>query len=622
MFRIPKISIRERFVGLSVLILITSIIVLNIYKYTGAINLQDKNVSKISSDLTYLIGMSISQDILNEDYFLLEAKLNDILHSIDFIVEISVRGLSDEIIAIVKKDKKAEREFFHSYDIFKNTTQIGNVKIAINPAQLSDALTSEQYETANNLIYINLLTALIIILLVNISIIDPIESISKLIHTNKSESSKHIDKHVITINELRKDAQTITKQRLDQDNELISAKQQLAAVLSTIGEAIITINSDSEIIMANKAAEMLWGYTKDEIANKNLIFMMPEKFRDMHLRGLNSYLETGVSKIIDSRVEVIGLHSSGREFPMELHISETLIDNKTYFTAAARDITNKKQEETKLIASKKHTELMLEIKTKELKNAQMLLIQAEKLETIGTLAAGVAHEVKNPLAIIQLGIDYLKRSVNSEQSESVEILNDMRNAIHRADYVIKELMDFSAARNINKAPVDLIMVLKESIRLTSHELVKEKIHVENLHVKENLIIDVDKLKIMQVFINIIMNSVHAMSKTGGTIYFKSRVYKGDGVDFDISASRLYKGPIVVVEIEDTGPGVEINKLSKISEPFYTSKKAGKGTGLGLTVCENIIRLHNAKMEFYNNKYGGFGVRLVFNEFTGDHNETA
>jgi PAS domain S-box-containing protein len=371
--------------------------------------------------------------------------------------------------------------------------------------------------------------------------------------------------------------------------------------------------------MANKAAEELWGYSAKAIKNTNLTLMMPERFREMHTNGLNNYVNTGVSRIINRRVEVVGLHANGFEFPMDLFISETLIDNKINFTAAVRNITKRKKERQLLLDSKKSTEVMLAEKTKKLMDAQMLLIQSEKQETIGILAAGVAHEVKNPLAIIQLGIDYLRQVIKSSP-EKTETLDDMNDAVKRADSVIKELMDFSAARNLKKESVNMRMVVDESIRLTSHELVKSKIKTDVIFSDNDVTINIDKQKIIQVLINIIMNSIHAMGENDGVIKFRGKIMKGEGVDFDISASRLQKGPLFILMIEDTGPGVEKDKLDKISEPFYTSKKSGEGTGLGLAITENIIQLHNAKIVLYNVEDGGFGVKLIFNMYPGEYYE--
>lgn len=233
----------------------------------------------------------------------------------------------------------------------------------------------------------------------------------------------------------------------------------------------------------------------------------------------------------------------------------------------------------------------------ELKHAQLKLIQTAKLESIGRLAAGVAHEVKNPLAVIQLGIDYLTRTVKDTSQDCIETVQEMDDAVRRADAVIKGLLDFSRSEQLSLASLDLNSVIEESLLLVKHELTQNQISLKK-HLAEPLPpIELDRNKIKQVFINVFMNAVHAMGNHGNLSVRTFLLPTTTGGD----ANRIPAAGTVVVEIEDTGTGIPEDKLDKLFDPFFTTKPVGVGTGLGLSVSRNIVELHRATIKIANRK---------------------
>ncbi|MBT7953367.1 MAG: hypothetical protein HN764_17200 [Gammaproteobacteria bacterium] len=269
------------------------------------------------------------------------------------------------------------------------------------------------------------------------------------------------------------------------------------------------------------------------------------------------------------------------------------------------------QKELKI--EQERTEELLTKRTSELREIQLQLFQAEKMETIGTLSAGIAHEVKNPLAVIQLGINYLQKTL--QKDEGIDgVIQDMDNAVHRADSVIKELVDFSASKQLKLEKQEPNQIIEESLLLVKHELTKYNINVVKKLDKNISLIEADRNKLQQVFINVYMNAILAMGAKG-TLLVRSYagVLKNELKKHDMSTSgqfRLTKN-VVVIEIQDTGPGIKSEDENKIFEPFFTTKKAGVGTGLGLTVTENIVRLHNAYIDIKNHKEGGVIVSIIF-----------
>jgi signal transduction histidine kinase len=249
----------------------------------------------------------------------------------------------------------------------------------------------------------------------------------------------------------------------------------------------------------------------------------------------------------------------------------------------------------------------------ELQNAQMELIQAAKLESIGRLAAGVAHEVKNPLAIIQLGVNFLEATLDGNRDVK-EVIGEMDEAVKRADGVIKGLVDFSRSEKLDLTVQDLNPIIEKSLNLVRHELIKGHITLETRLDNTISPVAVDRNKIQQVFINLFMNAVQAMEGRGNLAVSTTEKELSQKELPIISRRKNHFGAgdkAVVVEITDTGPGIPEDKLDKLFDPFFTTKPTGKGTGLGLSITRKIIDLHDAVIDIRNREEGGVAVNLLF-----------
>jgi PAS domain S-box-containing protein len=252
----------------------------------------------------------------------------------------------------------------------------------------------------------------------------------------------------------------------------------------------------------------------------------------------------------------------------------------------------------------------------ELKAAQFQLIQAEKMQSIGRLAAGVAHEVKNPLGILRMGVDYLAKTMDSGDENLALILGDMTEAIKRADSIILGLLDFSVPHALDSEPEDLSEIVRQSLMLVRHSMNESNVRLEMSLSEELPAAWLDRNKIKQVILNVLMNAIHAMPH-GGTLTARTFVRKLEQseVDHDAGsrlANRFRAGETVaVVEVMDTGTGIPEEKLRHVFDPFFTTKAAGKGTGLGLTVTKTIVELHGGNIDIRNREEGGVRVTLVF-----------
>ncbi|MFH0856164.1 MAG: ATP-binding protein [Candidatus Omnitrophota bacterium] len=232
----------------------------------------------------------------------------------------------------------------------------------------------------------------------------------------------------------------------------------------------------------------------------------------------------------------------------------------------------------------------------KLKETQEQLIQAAKMQVIGGLASGVAHEVKNPLTVILQGVEYLEKKVSSENQDIYPVLNNVKIAVEKADNIIRGLLDFSRVSKLDTRLEDINSVCERALSLLSHQFERNGIQVIKEMQPGIPAIMLDKNKIEQVVINLLMNAVQAVPK-GGKI--RLRTYcRGAGGE-------------VSLEVEDNGPGIPQEALGRIFDPFFTTKRSSGGTGLGLSVVKNIVEMHKGKIEIKNNSGSGAIAVLTF-----------
>ena len=275
------------------------------------------------------------------------------------------------------------------------------------------------------------------------------------------------------------------------------------------------------------------------------------------------------------------------------------------------EIYNEKEKKEKAEQALRESEEKLRKAYVQLKAAQEQLIQDEKLKAIGQLASGVAHEVRNPLAIIIQGVDYLEKMISPKKKEAVDILKMLKNSVVRADRIVGSLLDFSKSSKMDFRAEDVNSILEDALNLVRAKFKFENIEIVRRMEKDIPKIRADKPRLIQVFVNILLNAVQAMPEGGKIIVhtgteklekFKNGVGRRKNDYFRIGEK------IVIAEIEDTGIGISENNLKKIFDPFFTTKGPHGGTGLGLSVSRNIITMHNALIDVKSKT--GKGTKVI------------
>ena len=380
---------------------------------------------------------------------------------------------------------------------------------------------------------------------------------------------------------------------------------------------VVISSSRGDIEYVNPKFTQVTGYTLEELTGKNVRILKSDHTpREEYAR-----LWGDISAGREWRGQFYNRKKNG-EFYWATAIISSIKNAEgviTHYVSVQEDITERKQAEEQmrqLNGDLLHKQQELLAAMEKLEATQMQLVEAEKMKTIGHLAAGVAHEVKNPLGVLRLGLDYLSRQPGNKDPDTVQALDDMSRAIKQASSVVGELLSLGKAQELVMETVDLHNLLEGSLALLRVALANNRVKVVRELVPGLPALRLDARKIEQVFINLVMNAIHAMPD-GGTLTVRTCVKQLDPAEADdVSGlqlrSRLRLGDaVVMVDIDDTGIGIPEDKLPKVFDPFFTTKTHGKGTGLGLTVCKTIVGFHGGVLNLRNRPEGGVRASVMF-----------
>jgi len=250
----------------------------------------------------------------------------------------------------------------------------------------------------------------------------------------------------------------------------------------------------------------------------------------------------------------------------------------------------------------------------ELKSAQEKLIQAEKLATVGRLAAGVAHEINNPLAAIMISVQRLTGLIKNEGAANIDsevyvkTLELVERATNNCKRIVAGLLAFSRPIKLQSASTDIHKVVEESLEVLEDQIKVHKVRVVNDFAPHLLIIKADKYKLGEVFSNLIVNACEAMPE-GGQLRIATRLQQPGTEARREAMDEADK--TVEIKFSDTGEGISDEDMFKIFDPFFSTKGPGKSVGLGLSVSYGIIQQHGGAIEVSSQKGKGttFIVRL-------------
>ena len=323
-------------------------------------------------------------------------------------------------------------------------------------------------------------------------------------------------------------------------------------------DAIFLVDEDCTLVRVNREMERLLGYDRQEMVGKNI-----EKFIALDKEECKNLLKMG--KVTMKEVDF--MTSDGRLLPFEVNLTVVKYGKKKGILGFARDVSERKKMERQLI-------------------------QAEKLAATGRLAADIAHEVNNPLGIIKNYLTILKRESVFTKKDVVESIDIIDEEINRIAEIIKGLLAFSRSEPGERVSCNINDTIKQILHLTHNALEAHGIKVE-MDLDESIReVQASPGHVKQVFINLINNAQDALPE-GGFLQVKT---------YDLEESG------VVIEVVDSGVGLDEDSVNEVFSPFYTTKGV-KGTGLGLSISYGIVKGYNGKISLENRKEGGVRAKV-------------
>jgi len=356
----------------------------------------------------------------------------------------------------------------------------------------------------------------------------------------------------------------------------LRARLDLQAVLDAAVEAVILIDENGIIETFNRSAERLFGWTAAEVLGKNVSLLMEGADRVGHDGYIKRFLNTGEAKIIGIGREVPARRRDGSVFPAMLAVGEVQQSNPRRFVGFLHDITLRRQAE------------------EAARQSEARLNHFARLSTMGEMAAGLAHEINQPLTAIatfsQAATRMLSRPEGIEREDLSEALDQITAQALRAGEVIRRLRAFVKNREVRHERVDCRRVVEDSRLLLEADARSNSVQLR-LQVADSLpSITADPVQLQQVLINLVRNAIEASADVPGAHR-----------EVILSANLDGEG-MVEVAVADHGHGLSTEAAERLFHPFFTTKPGG--TGLGLVISSSIIRAHNGRLAYRSTPGGG------------------
>lgn len=355
--------------------------------------------------------------------------------------------------------------------------------------------------------------------------------------------------------------------------ELKASEKHLENILKLAPAAIVIVNSNKSIRYFNQAAESIFCYRAKEIIGQSFDLLMPEKFRLRHRKLVETFENSEqVNLTMGNRQEIVGLRKSGEEFPATASVSKLEIAGDTVFTVMLADITERKASEAQLI-------------------------QADKLATLGTLAAGTSHELRQPLNIIRLLVQSDLMDIEQGSTKVTMYVEDLEKIdaqIQRMSDIISHLNIYSRKELLPAEPFLPNIVVRQALTLIHQQFASENIHIEHSIPDTCGSVNGSAVQMEQVVLNLLSNAHDAVTERLSNVEASDKSHQST-----INIELTEGDDQITLTVTDNGGGIRESELSRVFDPFYTNKEVGKGTGLGLSVSHSIIQSMGGNIKAYN-----------------------
>jgi len=366
------------------------------------------------------------------------------------------------------------------------------------------------------------------------------------------------------------------------ENLLASSEYEHREIIDNMIDGVVTIDETGSVLSFNTAAEEIFGYRREEIISRNIKELMPENESHHHDDYLSKYIQTGDEGIIGSVRDVIARHQNGKEFPLRLSLSEIPKDSrgKRRFIGACFDITEQKEQE-------------------------MLLRRSQKMDALGNLTSGIAHDYNNMLNVI-IGYAGILQKKLKDTPDLTSFAVEIESAGLRGAELTKKLLSFSSTRPGKAKRTDINAVLSDNYNLLAKTLTVQ-VELKQQLDSDLWVVKLDKGDLEDAVINMSINAMHAMPQGGILKMQTSNVHLEQEEARSISVSA---GDFVKLTLVDSGVGMDELTASRVFEPFF-STKGEHGTGLGLSQVYGFVKRSNGSITLVSRVGEGTTISLYF-----------
>lgn len=355
-----------------------------------------------------------------------------------------------------------------------------------------------------------------------------------------------------------------------------------SAILDHALEAMVSTDEQGRILEFNPAAEAMFGRSLAEVRGADVAnIIIPERHRERHRTGMARLRAGGSPALLGRRLDMQALRRDGSEFAVEMVLWRSELEGQEHYTASLVDVSERLQAR------------------QEIERQRESLRQTEKLGAMGSLLAGVAHELNNPLAIVMGRANLLEDKLAGSplQNDAQRI----REAAERCGRIVRTFLNMARAKPARRAPVALNDIVHAAADMLGYTLRSHGIALE-LRLDPQLpqlMGDADQLG--QALLNLLINAQHALAGRDEA----RRITVSTGVE----SRREGREPRIWLRVQDNGPGVPTQVRERLFQPFFTTKAEGLGTGLGLSVSRSLLREHGGDLLLENNGQPGASFRL-------------
>ncbi len=377
--------------------------------------------------------------------------------------------------------------------------------------------------------------------------------------------------------------------------KLKESEARLRTITDGARDGIVMMDPDGAISFWNPAAEMIFGYTEKEAIGSNLHKLLAmEQYYSAYLKGFAGFKDTGQGVAVGRILELWARHKDGREIPIELSLSSMKLGDGWHAVGVIRDIRQRKQTEA------------------EREKLLGQLLQAQKMESVGRLAGGVAHDFNNMLSVIIGNAELTLAELTPDRKERGK-LEEILKAAHRSREITRQLLAFARRQTIKPRVLDLNQAVEGMLKMLGR-LIGEDIDLAWMPGKDLWPVKVDPSQMDQVLANLCVNARDAISGAGKiTIETANVVFDKEYCD---SHPGFFPGQYVMLAVSDDGSGMEKEFLEYIFEPFFTTKEKGQGTGLGLSMVYGIVNQNRGFINVYSEPDQGSTFKIYIPRHVG------